>query len=197
MILEVGPGVLIPRPETELLAGFVIDAAPVGAAVCDLCTGPGTIALAVATERPDLQVTAADISATALAYAERNRTRCGAERVRLVRSDLFAALEGERFAVITANPPYVTAAEYRGLDREVRDFEPELALSGGGDGLDLVRKLVAAAPEHLVSGGRIYLELGLEQGPAVLTMLAAAGFTDGRSIRDLTGRERFVSALIN
>ncbi|MDD3118165.1 MAG: peptide chain release factor N(5)-glutamine methyltransferase [Victivallales bacterium] len=150
----------------------------------------------MACERPDIQITATDISPAALVYAERNRQRYKLEhRVRLVKSDLFEGLEPQRFDVISANPPYVTTAEYEALDGEVRDFEPELALCSGCDGLELVRKLITATPGYLVPRGRIYLELGWKQAPAVIALLTAAGFTGGEIRRDLAGRDRFVTAV--
>ena len=193
LTLLVGPGVLIPRPETELLVDFVIKNTPHGATICDLCTGPGTIAMALATERPDLAVTATDICPDALAYAIRNRDKYQVKNLRLRQSNLFDNLTGEKFDFITANPPYVTAAEYKALDREVRDFEPAKALVSGNDGLELIRQLVHEASNHLNPGGGLILELGISQAATVAGLFRQAGFERIEILSDYSRRERFVA----
>lgn len=190
--LEVSPAVLIPRPETELLVDFLLENAFPGARVLDLGTGSGAIALSCAFERPDLAVTAADISSEALETARKNARRCGAE-VRFVQSDLFSALEGEVFDLIGANLPYVTDEEYETLSPEVRDHEPRLALTAPEEGLALIFKTAEALDTHLVSGGKAAFELSPFQAPRLKDLLEKLGY-NARIARDLTGRDRFVFA---
>ena len=146
--LEVTPAVLIPRPETELLAEYAVKHLPEGGSMLDLGTGSGAIALAVAAERPDVRITAVDVSSDALEVARRNRVRCGGE-VRFLQSDLFSELPGERFDLVGANLPYVTQEEYPALEPEVRLFEPQLALTAPDGGFRLIER---AARESFESG---------------------------------------------
>ena len=163
-----------------------------GARVLDLGTGSGAIALSCAFERPDLAVTAADISSEALETARKNARRCGAE-VRFVQSDLFSALEGEVFDLIGANLPYVTDEEYETLSPEVRDHEPRLALTAPEEGLALIFKTAEALDTHLVSGGKAAFELSPFQAPRLKDLLEKLGY-NARIACDLTGRDRFVFA---
>lgn len=203
--------VLIPRPETEVVAGLALDAlaardrrvagtpaadrAPVAV---DLGTGSGAIALALAAERwPHVEVWASDASADALAVARANLAGLGrrAGVVRLVEGHWFEALPGPlrgRVDVIVSNPPYVADAEE--LPAEVADWEPVDALRAGPDGLDAVRTIVAEAPGWLAPGGVLVVEIGETQGDAVLALAAAAGL-DGASVEpDLAGRPRALLA---
>jgi release factor glutamine methyltransferase len=193
--LEVGPGVLIPRPETELLAEYVIKHAPPDAEVCDIGTGSGAIALAVAFERPDVMVTGVELSGEAIKYARKNLRRYKLNNAKIIHGDLFSRLKGKRFDVITANLPYVTEEEYCCLDDEVRCHEPISALVGGYDGLDVVRRLVAQSPEHLKEEAFMILELGVDHGDEVCAICRATKyFSDVKILKDLTGRNRFVVA---
>ena len=193
--LYVDKNVLIPRPETELLVDWVIEHLPPHGSVLDLGTGSGAIAISTATERRDSQVTACDISKSALEIARRNSSNAGAENIEFVQSDLFTALTERKFDIIAANLPYVTEKEYSGLSPEVKDFEPKLALTSGDDGLDLIRKAIACAPAHLTTHGTMILEMSDWQ-----TTEAAEIFADAMCwcaieiIRDYTGRNRFVAA---
>jgi release factor glutamine methyltransferase len=186
--------VLIPRPETELLVDEVLQHLPLKtpSRVLDLCTGSGCIALSIAAERPYASVWAVDVSRDALEVARLNAERLGVgPRVTLREGDLFGGLpEDARFDVIVSNPPYVATGELAGLQREVQR-EPRLALDGGGDGLDLVRRLVAEAPGWLRPGGHLAMEIGENQGPATLALLRSAGFEDARIVRDLERHDRF------
>lgn len=186
--------VLIPRPETELLVDEVLQHLPLKtpSRVLDLCTGSGCIALSIAAERPYASVWAVDISKDALEVARLNAERLGVgPRVTLRVGDLFRGLpEDARFDVIVSNPPYVATGELAGLQREVQR-EPKLALDGGDDGLDLVRRLVAEAPGWLRPGGHLAMEIGENQGPATLALLRSAGFEDARIVRDLERHDRF------
>jgi release factor glutamine methyltransferase len=209
---EVTSAVLIPRPETELVVDRALEALPKGALndaadfvaasgeparVLDLCTGSGAIAITLAAERPLLQVDATDISDAALAVAKRNAARTGvAERVELMHGDLFAPLPRERrYAVITANPPYITEADYKRLAPEILQHEPSLALLAGADGFSVLRRICAEASEWLAPNGLLAMELGAGQAPAVMDMLhATQRFTDIAAHRDLAGIERVVEA---
>ncbi len=195
LTLEVGPGVLIPRPETELLAEYVIKHAPSEAKVCDIGTGSGAIALSVAFERLDIRVTGIEISDEAIMYAKNNLRRYKLDNVRIIKGDLFNALDHERFDVITANLPYVAEEEYFSLEEEVRCHEPIKALIGGADGLDVIRKLIAQAPEHLTPDGFMIMELGIGHGQEVCDICSATRyFSEAKILKDLTGRDRFVIA---
>lgn len=174
---EVGPGVLIPRPETELVvetALTLLNAAPLAAnpAIADVCTGSGCVAVAIARERPDVRVTATDISERALAIARRNAERHGvAARVTFVRADLLAGVAGP-FDLVSANPPYVPDADRPTLQPEVRDHEPPLALYAGADGLDVIRRLVVEATERLREGGVLVFEFGFGQSDEIAKLIS-------------------------
>lgn len=184
----VSPDVLIPRPETELLVDIAL-AAGVGAGdtprVLDLGTGSGCIAITLALELPRARVSALDASAGALAVARRNAERHGAT-LRLLQSDWFAALGDERFDLIVANPPYIAEADPHLRAGDLR-HEPSAALASGVDGLDAIRRIVAAAPAHLAAGGQLWLEHGYDQAVAVRGLLVAACLTDIEQHRDLAG----------
>ncbi len=198
--LETGPGVLIPRPETETLVELAQAAygATGGAGpVLDLCTGSGAVALALARSLPpETPVYATDLSAAALTWARRNRARLGLEkRTILLEGDLFAPLPpGLRFRVITANPPYIPAAEYAALPPEVREFEPKLALEAGADGLDVLRRIAEAAPARLLSGGWLLCEIDSPQAAAVTALFQENGLEEAAVHPDRFGRARIATA---
>jgi release factor glutamine methyltransferase len=170
---EVTPDVLIPRPETELLvetALELLDKTEEPALICDVGTGSGCIPISILHERPTVQAIGLDISYPALRVAARNAARHYVrERLALVASDCFAALDSNRtrFSMIVSNPPYVTEESFAGLQREVRDYEPRLALTPGGDGLRIIRQLITDAPRFLSSGGHLLIEIGFDQHEAV------------------------------
>lgn len=198
MWFHVGPGVLIPRPETELLVEKVCREAPPGGEICDLGTGCGTIALAVAFERPDLKVTGVDISLRSMKTAKENRQEWKLDRVELLRSDLFSALPNRRFDYITANLPYVSPAEYQQLLPEVKDYEPVLALKAEDDGLSIIHRAIITAPDFMKPDGRIIFEIGETQGNAVLEMMSATGkYSDINIIKDYNRHDRFVAGKAN
>jgi len=194
---EVSPAVLIPRPETELIVEIALKiVAPAASfAVADVCTGSGCLAVAIAHERPSVAVTAGDVSEAALAVARRNAARHRVDsRVRFVHADVLDGMAG-RFDLIVANPPYVPEADRSTLQREVRDHEPPLALFAGPDGLDLIRRLVAQAPERLADSGTLVFEIGFGQAVAVERLIsAAAGLKMIEIRRDLQGIPRTVIA---
>ncbi|MBW2233797.1 MAG: peptide chain release factor N(5)-glutamine methyltransferase [Deltaproteobacteria bacterium] len=195
---EVTPDVLVPRPETETLVTAALERLPDAEAelrVLDVGTGSGAVALALATERPKARVVATDLSAAALAVAGRNAERLGlADRVAFAEGDLFEPLAGERFDLVISNPPYIGRGEADSLAPELR-HEPESALYAGADGLEVLRRLVAEASDHLEAGGVLALEIDPRQAPALLQLCTDAGLRDVRVHRDLAGRERAVSAL--
>ena len=191
LTLKVDPRVLIPRPETESLVQWVIDHAPANGSLLDLGTGSGAIALAAASERADLTVTAADISPDALALAYENAKICNINNVSFIISDLFSALTDRRFDIVAANLPYVTENEYPDLPDEVRNFEPKLALTAPENGLLLIRKTIEALPSHLNIGGSAIFELSPHQAPVAANLLEKHGFAPA-IIRDLCHRDRFV-----
>ena len=183
MDFHVTPAVLIPREETELLVDIAVEKP--AQRILDLGTGSGCLAIAVARELPQAQVTAVDASAEALDVARENAARHGVT-VRFLQGDWFAPLEGERFDLILANPPYVAEADPHLALGDVR-FAPRSALGAGPDGLADIRRIVAAAAAHLVAGGRLFFEHGYDQAQAVATLLAQAGFVAIEQRRDLAG----------
>jgi release factor glutamine methyltransferase len=202
--LQVDPRVLIPRPETEVLVGLVLDwsatrvaggAAP-GAAL-DIGTGSGAIALSLAAEGGFDAIVATDVSGDALAVARGNAERLELDgRVAFREGPLFEPVAaGERYAVIVSNPPYVADAERDALMPEVRDHEPSLALFGGASGLDVLAELIGQAAGYMEAGALLALEMGAGQGGDVIALLRGAGtYTGERVVSDLTGRERFALA---
>lgn len=193
--LFVGKGCLIPRPETELLAGYLIDNAPAASAVLDIATGSGAVALAIAFERPDITVIASDISEDALFWTRKNREQYKLPNLSIFKSDLFEAFDGMKFDYITANLPYVTELEYSALEAQVKDYEPQLALVSGADGLDIIRRTVSTAHLFLRENGLIYLECAPEQCSAIADLFRnEASYGNIEIHSDLCGRERFVSA---
>lgn len=186
---EVGPAVLIPRPETETLVEAALARLAPGGSALDLGTGSGAIAVTLACERPQARVHAVDSSAEALALASANAARHGA-KVDFALGHWYDAVPGLRFDVVVANPPYV-AANDRHLEEGDLRFEPRAALTdGSADGLDSLREIVAGAPEHLESGGWLLIEHGYDQAGACAALLARAGFTACVSIPDLAGIPR-------
>jgi release factor glutamine methyltransferase len=199
--LALGPGVFIPRPETEgLVDRALVLRVPDEAVVVDLCTGSGAIACALAARRPRWTIWAVDQAALAAECARANAWRLGLDgRVRVREGDLFAPL-GDAVAaqgadLVVANPPYLATPLLATLPVEVRDWEPRAALAGGPDGLDVVRRLLAAAPEWLRPRGALLVEIGEEQGPAARALVAADGRYEECGVhRDFRGCERVLEA---
>lgn len=189
--LAVSSATLIPRPETERLVELALERlhATAELAIADLGTGSGAIALALASERPRARVVAVDASAAALAVAQANAAAHGLKQVQFRLGSWLAPLAGERYDLIASNPPYIAADDPHLAQGDLR-FEPRSALAAGGDGLDDVRAIVRAAPEHLLPGGWLLLEHGLDQGPAVADLLRARGFAAVETWQDLEARDR-------
>jgi release factor glutamine methyltransferase len=189
--LAVAPGVLIPRPETELVVERALAHLPEGAQadVLDLATGSGAIALAVASERPGCRVTATDASKDAIAVASSNARRLGLDRVEFRIGHWYTPLQGMSFDLVASNPPYIAEGDPR-VEKSVQRFEPRAALYAGPTGLEAFAQIIAGAERHLRPGGWIVLEHGDTQGAAVRGLLADGGFEAVRTNRDLAGLER-------
>lgn len=203
---EVTPDVLIPRPETELLVETALELlrderAPF---VCDVGTGSGCVVVALLHELQDARAVALDISPAALRVAARNAARHGvADRLTLLRSDCFDALRADahradthdadtRFRVIVSNPPYIPERDIDGLQREVRDHEPRAALTPGGDGLGVIRRLVTESPDFLLPGGHLLFEIGFDQHAQVAALINPRVWQQLDTRRDLQGIARTV-----
>ena len=186
--LRVGPGVLVPRPDTETLVQWALDLASdqAGVRCWDVGTGSGAIALALCRERPQWTITASDLSVEALRVAQGNAERLGFE-VRWAQGPWLAAVPDERFELIVSNPPYIAEGDPH---LSALRHEPLSALTAGADGLDDLRTLITQAPDHLSAGGWLLLEHGHDQAFAVRGLLTQAGFTEVNSRKDLAGIER-------
>ena len=193
LTFQVDPRVLIPRPETALLAEWALEelqdvSSP---AVLDLCCGSGCLGLTVKRRRPDARVTLADLSPDALQVARMNASTLETD-VEFLQGDLFSPLL-TRYDLILSNPPYIPSGQCSSLQEEVLR-EPPMALDGGSDGLDFYRRIVREAPAYLFPGGRLMLELGDGEAEPVRELLPAAGFTSAVVRKDLAGLDRMLLA---
>jgi release factor glutamine methyltransferase len=192
--------VLIPRPETELLAEagwkWLVDLQAPQPSVMDLCTGSGCIAIVIAAKCPGAHVMATDISAEALALARDNAARNKmVERIEFLPSDGFAAIPaGQSFDLIVSNPPYIASAEIATLEPEVRDFDPRLALDGGTDGLDFYRRLAREATPFLKAGGKMMVEFGDGQADDLKKLFEGENWIVEEVREDYSQRARFLIA---
>lgn len=191
--LRVDCRALIPRADTERLVEAAL--ARAGRRILEIGTGSGAIAIALARELPEARVVATDASAEALALARENVARHGlGERIELREGDLYVPVAGLRFDLVISNPPYVPHLDIGRLQAEIAYHEPRMALDGGPDGLSVLRRLVAGAPEHLVPGGWLLTEMGDGQAEAVRALALRAGLDPVEILRDLAGRERAMAA---
>jgi release factor glutamine methyltransferase len=202
LTFEVGPDVLIPRPETEILVERTIDLVRKSPgephSILDLGTGSGCIAVSLAKHLPEARVYASDVSTAALQVARANAGRHAvAQRIEFRCGSLFEPWESSpgppAFDVVVCNPPYI-ATGTASVDANVRDFEPQVALFAGPDGLDVIRALLAGVPRWLTIGGHLLLEVAFDQAPAVRSLLAAGAWQDIVTYRDGAGHERVVHA---
>jgi release factor glutamine methyltransferase len=192
--IKVGPGVLVPRPESELLVESVltyIEKLSGAVSVVDLGSGSGALALAIATEAPHTYVIAVEKSPEAIYWLKENVSFID-EKVRILESDVATALDGVKCDVVIANPPYVPDSQE--LPRDVAEHEPAIALFGGADGMKAPRLFISTASRLLKEGGFLAIEHHEEQGPAIADVLSA-DFTDILLHQDLTGRPRFMTAV--
>jgi release factor glutamine methyltransferase len=201
-VFHIDKRVLVPRPDTEILVGVALrrtEAFPMPGRYLDLCTGSGCIAISLARERPASKLVAVDLSTDALAVARENSIRLGAaHQIAWLAGDLFAPLAaapGPKFDLVVANPPYIAEGDLAGLPVDVRAFEPRLALTGGADGLDVTRRIVAEAPHHLRARGLLAVEMGTGQTERVKQIFIEAGFTEIVVDKDYGGHERVVSGV--
>lgn len=189
--LAVGPGVLIPRADTETIVETCLLAlAPVpDPAIWDLCSGSGAIALALASRRPDARILAAELSEEALPYLQQNIAALAPDQVTAVQTDVLTQLPDGLCDLIVSNPPYITGADMQTLSPQVRR-EPELALYGGEDGLRFYRQLTHSCYDHLRPGGWLIFEIGYDQGESVPALLRQRGFDQVFCRNDLAGVPR-------
>ena len=187
--------VLIPRPETEEMVMMVVGSVEQGNRVLDLCTGSGAIAIAVSKELEsrgiEAEIVASDISKDALELAKKNAKLNYAD-VTFIESDLFAKVKG-KFDVIVTNPPYIPTAEIATLQREVRDYEPHLALDGGKDGLDIYRRIAAEASKHIVKGGMLIMEVGIGEAQEIAKLFKKSSYA--LIAQDFNGIDRYVKIM--
>ena len=213
---EVNDKVLIPRQDTETMVEDALelmakgtlrgqaydDSLKKGGDVLDLCCGSGAIGISIAKLAKGAHVTCSDLSRDAIEMAQKNACLNGCKSVKFVESDMFAAFCGrlgkKKFNMIISNPPYVPPSVIEGLEPEVRDHEPMMALDGGRDGLDFYRIIAAQAPEHLKKGGVLLLEIGFDQKDAVKGLLQETGrFEKIIGLRDLAGKDRIICAILS
>ena len=189
---SINKNVLDPRGDTETLIDFVIDK-PVKS-VLDLGTGSGAIAVTLACEWKEANVTAIDISEDALALAERNAEKFNVKNeINFLKSDWFDAVEGQ-FDLIIANPPYIGLMEQRAISPEVINYDPEIALFAGSDGLDAYKKIIPSLSKFLNPEGFVVLEIGASQSNQVKDLMNSSGFFDLKTVKDLSGKDRLIAA---
>ncbi len=191
---DVAENVLIPRIDTEYLVEEAMTYVEDGARVLDVCTGSGCILLSLMRFKNDISGVGVDVSDDALELSRKNAEKLGVENVQFIKSDLFRNVEG-KFDYILSNPPYIRSSEIDGLMDEVRLHEPHLALDGGEDGLDFYRKIAHEAKDYLEPEGRLFFEIGFDEGDALREILSEEGYRDIEVVRDYSGNERVVRCL--
>lgn len=196
--LKVTPATLIPRPDTELIVEIALQRITQARAfrVLDMGTGSGAIALAIAKNKPNVEMVAVEASQGALSVAIENARRLGIDNVNFLQSDWFSALNDQFFDIIVSNPPYIACGDVHLSQGDLR-FEPLSALASGEDGLDDIRRIIDAAPEYLASNGWLLLEHGYDQAGSVCELLAQRGFVEVFSAKDIAGIERVSGGCFN
>lgn len=191
--ITLNQNVLIPRQESEILVFYALERlkGKQGGVLLDLCAGSGCLGLAMKKARPDLEVILSDISPLAIECAKKNGDLNGLEVEYLV-GDLLQPLGDRMVDYLICNPPYVTDSEYDHLEPSVRDFEPKLALIGGPEGLDFYSALSKTVKKHIKNGGKIFFEIGKDQGEKVIDLFADPYWTKKEIIKDWAGHDRFV-----
>ena len=203
--ISVGSGVLVPRPETELMGEYAVKALSSQLSalssknhrttILDLCTGSGCLALAIAHAFPDSTVSAVDISEDALKYARRNAESNNINNIKFISGHLFDALEKDIvFDFIISNPPYIMSKDIETLQPEIKDWEPINALDGGDDGMDFYRNIISEARSYLKDNGMIMFELGVDCADSVSVMFEESGYSQITIKKDYAGIERIISA---
>ena len=201
LTLSVGPGVMVPRPDTEIIVEEALRSVPAQTElnILDLGTGSGAIAIALARELPRAAVCAVDISPAALETARKNAVANHVPAISFILGDLFDPVQGHHhaFDLIVSNPPYIPSQEIPRLPEGLRNYEPHLAFDGGNDGLDFYRKIVGEAPRYLKTGGFLLLEVGFGQSTAVRSIIDEnEAFSGSETIPDLGGVERVIRASV-
>ncbi|NOT48752.1 MAG: peptide chain release factor N(5)-glutamine methyltransferase [Acidobacteria bacterium] len=198
---KVSPAVLIPRPETEMLVEQAVDflAGRMGAVFCEVGVGSGCISISVLIHSPHANAVGLEISDSAIVIARENTSIHGVEdRLDVRKSDLFASLiEKERFDLIVSNPPYISIADFARLEPDVREFEPQTALTDQGDGLSVIRRMVKNAPGYLKEDGLLIIEIGYDQADEVVDLLNGGPWKDVAARADFQGIRRTVSAVFD
>lgn len=199
----VNADVLIPRADTECLVDLVLEdyadlAKQAGFSslnILDLCTGSGCIGISVAKHLPYQELLLLDLSEKALAVAKKNAEKHLGENVTLLQSDLLTGVQGKKFSLLLSNPPYIVSRVIPGLDREVSEYEPKMALDGGEDGLVFYRRIAREAKAVLLPGARLYLEIGYDQGESVKDIFQKEGYEAVEVFPDLSGNPRVLRGI--
>ena len=199
----VNEDVLIPRADTECLVDLVLEdyadlAKQAGSSslnILDLCTGSGCIGISVAKHLPYQELLLVDLSEKALAVAKKNAEKHLGENVTLLQSDLLTGVQGKKFSLLLSNPPYIVSRVIPGLDREVSEYEPKMALDGGEDGLVFYRRIARGAKAVLLPGARLYLEIGYDQGESVKDIFKKEGYEAVEVFPDLSGNPRVLRGI--
>ena len=199
----VNEDVLIPRADTECLVDLVLEdyadlAKQAGSSslnILDLCTGSGCIGISVAKHLPYQELLLVDLSEKALAVAKKNAEKHLGENVTLLQSDLLKGVQGKKFSLLLSNPPYIVSRVIPGLDREVSEYEPKMALDGGEDGLVFYRRIAKEAKAVLLPGARLYLEIGYDQGESVKDIFQKEGYEAVEVFPDLSGNPRVLRGI--
>ncbi len=191
--IKLNQNVLIPRQESEILILYALQRLKnnQGGVLLDLCTGSGCLGLAIKKARPDIEVILSDISSLAIDVAKKNAA-LNDLKVEILLGDLLSPLEGRKIDYLICNPPYVTDFEYEHLDSSVRDYEPKLALVGGVEGLDFYSALSKCLKAHLNIGGKVFFEIGKDQGQKVLDLFLDPFWRSKEVLKDWAGHDRFV-----